>query len=165
MRWPHRAKQPFTELPPRHRSKIEKACQDPQLHIKHLWVAWWSKRLKWRRHQPLGYLVDHIIIGTAFGKIVSSFVEDVIMPPIGFLVGAVDFADLAITLQSATGEVPAVTLTGKFIQTVFDFPIVAFAIFIAIKAMNALKKQNEAPPEPLPPSKEELLLTEIRDLI
>ncbi|MGH8508785.1 MAG: large-conductance mechanosensitive channel protein MscL [Gammaproteobacteria bacterium] len=106
-----------------------------------------------------------IIIGAAFGKIVSSFVEDVIMPPIGFLVGGVDFSDLAVTLQSATGEVPAVMLNyGKFIQTVFDFTIVAFAIFIAIKAMNAMKKQNEALAEPLP-SKEELLLTEIRDLI
>lgn len=107
-----------------------------------------------------------IIIGAAFGKIVSSFVEDVIMPPIGFLVGGVDFADLAITLQSAAGEVPAVTLNyGKFIQTLFDFTIVAFAIFIAIKAMNTLKKQNEAPAEPPPPSNEEVLLTEIRDLI
>ncbi|MFH0342831.1 MAG: large-conductance mechanosensitive channel protein MscL [Chromatiales bacterium] len=107
-----------------------------------------------------------IIIGAAFGKIVSSFVEDVIMPPIGFLVGGVDFSDLAITLQAAAGEVPAVTLNyGKFIQTVFDFAIVAFAIFIAIKAMNAMKKQEQTPAEPPPPSKEELLLTEIRDLI
>lgn len=88
------------------------------------------------------------------------------MPPIGFLVGGVDFSDLAITLQAAAGEVPAVTLNyGKFIQTVFDFAIVAFAIFIAIKAMNAMKKQEQTPAEPPPPSKEELLLTEIRDLI
>ncbi len=108
-----------------------------------------------------------IIIGAAFGKIVSSFVKDVIMPPIGVLVGGVDFTDLAVTIQEAAGDVAAVTINyGQFIQTVFDFIIVAFAIFIAIKAMNSLKKKEEekpaAPPEP---SKEEVLLTEIRDLL
>ena len=108
-----------------------------------------------------------IIIGAAFGKIVSSFVADVIMPPIGVILGNVDFSDLAITLKEAAGEAPAVVLSyGKFIQTVVDFTIVAFAIFIAIKMINKLKREEEAEPEAPPePSKEELLLTEIRDLL
>lgn len=108
-----------------------------------------------------------IIIGAAFGKIVSSFVGDVIMPPLGLLIGGVDFSDLAVTLKAATGDVAAVTLNyGTFIQTVFDFVIVAFAIFIAIKAMNRLKrKEEEAPAAPPAPSNEEVLLAEIRDLL
>ena len=108
-----------------------------------------------------------IIIGAAFGKIVSSFVADVIMPPIGVILGGVDFSNLAITLKEAAGEVPAVVISyGKFIQTMVDFVIIAFAIFMAIKAINALKKKEEekpaAPPEP---SNEEVLLSEIRDLL
>jgi len=108
-----------------------------------------------------------IIIGAAFGKIVSSFVGDVIMPPLGLLIGGVDFTDLAVTLKAATGDIAAVTLNyGKFIQTVFDFVIVAFAIFIAIKAMNKLKrKEEEQPAAPPAPSNEEVLLAEIRDLL
>ena len=108
-----------------------------------------------------------IIIGAAFGKIVSSFVEDVIMPPIGYLVGGVDFTSLGITLQEAVGDTPAVVLKyGNFLQTVFDFVIVAFAIFMAIKAMNSAKrKEAEAPEEPPKPSNEEVLLTEIRDAL
>jgi len=108
-----------------------------------------------------------IIIGAAFGKIVSSFVADVIMPPLGLLIGGVDFTDLAVTLKAAGEGVAAVTLNyGKFIQTVFDFTIVAFAIFIAIKAMNTLKrKEEEKPAAPPAPGKEELLLAEIRDLL
>ena len=108
-----------------------------------------------------------IIIGGAFGKIVSSFVADVIMPPIGVLLGGVDFTSLAITLKEAAGDVPAVVLSyGNFIQTMVDFTIIAFAIFMAIKFMNSLKKQEEeAPAAPPEPSKEELLLTEIRDLL
>ncbi|HPC96712.1 MAG TPA: large-conductance mechanosensitive channel protein MscL [Sedimentisphaerales bacterium] len=108
-----------------------------------------------------------IIVGGAFGKIVSSFVADVIMPPIGLLLGGVDFSDLSITLKKAVGETAAVTLNyGKFIQTVIDFLIIAFAIFMAIKAMNALKrKQEEAPAPPPAPSRQEVLLTEIRDLL
>ena len=109
-----------------------------------------------------------IIIGAAFGKIVSSFVGDVIMPPIGLLIGGVDFTDLAITLKAAEGTAPAVMLSyGKFIQTVFDFTIVAFAIFVAIKGMNKLKKAEEeaAPAAPPAPSAEQVLLTEIRDLL
>jgi len=108
-----------------------------------------------------------IIIGVAFGKIVSSFVGDVIMPPLGLLIGGVDFSDMVITLKAASEGVAAVTLNyGKFIQTVFDFTIVALAIFIAIKAMNKLKKAEVAPPPAPPaPSAEEKLLTEIRDLL
>lgn len=108
-----------------------------------------------------------IILGVAFGKIVSSFVNDIIMPPIGLLVGGVDFADLSIVLKEAVGEVPAVTMNyGVFIQVIIDFLIVAFAIFMAIKAMNSMKKKQEAAPAAPPaPSKEEILLTEIRDLL
>ena len=108
-----------------------------------------------------------IIIGGAFGKIVSSFVADVIMPPIGLLVGGIDFTNLAITLKPAVDKAAAVTLNyGKFIQTIVDFTIVAFAIFVAIKAMNALKKKEEAAPAaPAPPPKQEILLSEIRDLL
>jgi len=108
-----------------------------------------------------------IIIGGAFGKIVSSFVADVIMPPIGVILGGVDFSSLAITLKEAAGEVPAVVISyGKFIQTMVDFTIIAFAIFMAIKAINALKKKEEEKPEAPPePSNEEVLLSEIRDLL
>jgi large conductance mechanosensitive channel len=108
-----------------------------------------------------------IIIGAAFGKIVSSFVGDVIMPPIGILIGGVDFSDLAITLKAAEGDLPAVVMSyGKFIQTVLDFIIVAFAIFMGVKAINRLKREEEAAPEaPAAPSREEELLSEIRDLL
>lgn len=112
-----------------------------------------------------------IIIGGAFGKIVSSFVTDVLMPPIGMLLGGVNFADLKLTLKGAVtqGEevVGAVTVNyGAFINTVIDFVIIAFAIFMAIKALNSLKKkEEEAPPAPPAPSNEEKLLAEIRDLL
>ncbi len=108
-----------------------------------------------------------IVIGGAFGKIVSSFVADVIMPPIGILIGGVNFSGLALTLKQAAGETAAVTLNyGKFLQTFLDFVIIAFAIFMVIKAMNSLKKKEEAAPAPPPgPSKEEQLLAEIRDLL
>ncbi|MFS2123326.1 large-conductance mechanosensitive channel protein MscL [Pseudomonas sp. Pseusp97] len=108
-----------------------------------------------------------IIIGAAFGKIVSSFVGDVIMPPIGLLIGGVDFSDLAITLKAAEGDVPAVVLAyGKFIQTCLDFIIVAFAIFMGVKAINRLKREEAAEPSAPPvPTPEETLLTEIRDLL
>ncbi len=113
-----------------------------------------------------------VIIGGAFGKIVSSLVSDVIMPPIGILVGGVDFKDLAITLKDAVPAangveaVEAVTLKyGAFIQTVFDFLIIAGSVFVAVKAINSLKKQEEpAPEEPKGPTQEELL-AEIRDLL
>jgi len=108
-----------------------------------------------------------IIIGAAFGKIISSLVADVIMPPIGVLVGGVDFTKLAITIKEAVGDVPAVTLNyGNFIQSVVDFTIIAFAIFMMVKLINKLKKQEAAAPvAPPEPTKEELLLTEIRDLL
>lgn len=109
-----------------------------------------------------------IIIGAAFGKIVSSFVADVIMPPLGLLIGGIDFSGLAITLKEAEGEVAAVTLNyGAFLQNVFDFLIVAFAIFMAIKAMNNLNREAEETPATEEPtlSKEEELLTEIRDAL
>lgn len=108
-----------------------------------------------------------IVIGGAFGKIVSSFVADVLMPPIGLLLGNVDFSDLAITLQDATPESAAVLLKyGVFINTVIDFTIIAFAIFLVVKGMNSLKKKEEAAPAAPPaPSKEEVLLTEIRDAL
>jgi large conductance mechanosensitive channel len=108
-----------------------------------------------------------IIIGAAFGKIVSSFVGDVIMPPIGVLLGGVDFTNLAITVKKAAGEVPAVVIGyGKFIQTVIDFLIIAFTIFIAVKAINSFKrKEKEAPKAPPEPSAQEVLLAEIRDLL
>ncbi|WP_312911397.1 large-conductance mechanosensitive channel protein MscL [Stutzerimonas nitrititolerans] len=108
-----------------------------------------------------------IIVGAAFGKVVSSFVDGVVMPPLGLLIGGVDFSDLAIVLKEAVGDAPAVTLNyGMFIQTVVDFVIIAFAIFLAIKAINTLKRQEaEAPSAPPAPTKEEVLLTEIRDLL
>ncbi len=108
-----------------------------------------------------------IVIGGAFGKIVSSFVSDVLMPPIGMMMGGVSFGDLAVVLQEASGDVAAVTLNyGSFIQTVVDFLIIAFAIFMVIKAMNNMKKkEEEAPAAPPKPSAEEVLLTEIRDAL
>jgi large conductance mechanosensitive channel len=108
-----------------------------------------------------------IIVGAAFGKIVSSFVGDVIMPPLGLAIGGVDFSNLAVTLKEASADGAAVTLSyGKFIQTVVDFIIIAFAIFIAVKAINKLKKQEAATPSvPPPPTKDQELLTEIRDLL
>ena len=108
-----------------------------------------------------------IVIGGAFGKIVSSFVADVLMPPIGLMMGGVDFTDLSIVLKEAVGESSAVLLKyGVFIQTVVDFLIIAFAIFLVVKAMNSMKTvEEEAPAAPPEPSAEEKLLTEIRDAI
>jgi len=129
-----------------------------------------SMMTEFRDFAMRGNVVDMavgIVIGGAFGKIVSSFVNDVLMPPIGMALGGVDFSDLAITLKEAAGEVAAVTLNyGSFIQTVIDFIIIAFAIFMVIKAMNSMKKKEEAAPAAPPkPSAEETLLTEIRDLL
>ncbi len=129
-----------------------------------------SMMSEFREFAMRGNVVDMavgIVIGGAFGKIVSSFVSDVLMPPIGMLLGGVDFSNLSMTLKEAAGEAAAVTLNyGAFIQTVVDFVIIAFAIFMVIKAMNSMKKkQEEAPAEPPKPSAEESLLTEIRDLL
>ena len=121
-----------------------------------------------------------VIIGGAFGKIVTSLVNDVIMPPIGLVVGGVDFTDMKLTLKQqvldAAGEVltPAVTWNyGAFIQQVVDFTILAFCVFLMVKVMNTINKKKEEPkpapapaPEPEPePTAEEKLLTEIRDLL
>jgi large conductance mechanosensitive channel len=114
-----------------------------------------------------------IIIGAAFGRIVTSFVNDVIMPPIGLLVGNTDFSQLFINLNDGAyatlaeaQEAGAATLNyGIFLQTVFDFLIVAFAIFLVVKQMNKLKRKDEAAPAPLKPTKDQELLTEIRDLL
>ena len=108
-----------------------------------------------------------IVIGGAFGKIVSSFVKDVLMPPIGVLTGGVDFSELSITLKKASEGVEPVTLNwGSFVSTVIDFIIIAFAIFMVIKAMNAAKKEEQAaPPAPPKPTKDQELLGEIRDLL
>ncbi len=115
-----------------------------------------------------------VIIGGAFGKIVTSIVSDIIMPPIGCLVGGANFTDLKVVLKEAVMEgeevvTPAVTLNyGNFIQVVIDFLIIAFSIFLIIKGINALnrkKKEEPAPAAPPAPSAEEKLLTEIRDLL
>lgn len=108
-----------------------------------------------------------IIIGVAFGKIVSSFVADVLMPPIGLLIGGVDFSNLAVTLKAAQEGAEAVTLRyGVFIQAVLDFVIVAFAVFVGVKALNMMrKKEAETPAAPPAPSAQEQLLMEIRDLL
>lgn len=110
-----------------------------------------------------------IIIGAAFGKIVSSMVSDVFMPPIGWMIGGVDFSDLSIRLPVVIeGRPPVVIAYGKFIQTILDFTIVAFVIFLVIKTLNKIKSRHaEGPQEAAPsaPSNEEVLLTEIRDLL
>lgn len=108
-----------------------------------------------------------IIIGVAFGKIVSSLVADVIMPPIGALIGGVDFTQLTLDVRSAAGDKPAVVIRyGQFLQTVFDFLIVAFAVFGLVKGVQRLRRK---PPEPgavpPPPTQEVQLLTQIRDLL
>lgn len=105
-----------------------------------------------------------VIIGAAFGKITTSMVNDVMMPPIGVLLGGVDFSNRAAEIVAATADKPAVLLRyGVFINTVIDFAIVAFAIFLVVKLMNTLKKTE--PPPPAEPTKQELLLTEIRDAL
>jgi large conductance mechanosensitive channel len=114
-----------------------------------------------------------VVIGAAFGKIVSSLVSDVIMPPIGWLLGGINFTDIKIKLSEAVADANGKVITeavninlGVFLQSVFDFIIVAFVIFMVIKAMNKLKKEEvAAPAAPPAPSNEEVLLTQIRDLL
>ena len=122
----------------------------------------------------VGDMAVGIIIGAAFGKIVTSLVNDVVMPPIGLILGGVDFSDLFVdlsltghqTIAAAEAAGAPILKYGLFINTVIDFTIVAFAIFLVIKGMNKLKKQQEAAPPPPPgPSAEEKLLAEIRDLL
>lgn len=110
-----------------------------------------------------------VVIGTAFGKITTSLVNDIIMPPLGILIGDVDFSALTVTLKDAVGDVPAVTLNyGLFIQTLVNFMIIAWAMFVVVKLINRLKRlQEQAPVEekPVPPPPQEVLLAEIRDLL
>jgi large conductance mechanosensitive channel len=108
-----------------------------------------------------------IIIGAAFGKIVSSTVSDIIMPPLGLLIGGVNFTDLKVIMKAATETHAAVTWNyGNFLQVCFDFLIIAFAVFLIIKAIVAARRKEEtAPAAPPAPTKEEILLTEIRDLL
>jgi large conductance mechanosensitive channel len=105
-----------------------------------------------------------VIIGAAFGKIVSSLVGDVIMPPLGVLIGGINFSDLAVTVGTDPKGAPVLLKYGAFLQTLFDFLIIAFVIFIAVKGINKLKK----PPPPAadaPPPRQEVLLEEIRDAL
>lgn len=107
-----------------------------------------------------------VIIGAAFGKIVSSLVTDVLMPPIGVLIGGVDFSKLAFTLLEATAAAPAVVVSyGRFVQTIVDFTIVAAVIFMVIRGINSMKKKEAAAAAPSAPPAQEILLTEIRDLL
>lgn len=108
-----------------------------------------------------------IIIGGAFGKIVSSLVADIIMPPIGVLLGGVNFTDLKMTIKAATDTAEAVTWNyGNFIQVAIDFLIIALAVFMLVKAINSMKKKEEAAPAAPPaPTKDQELLVEIRDLL
>ena len=108
-----------------------------------------------------------VIIGAAFGKIVTSLVADVLMPPLGVVLGGMDFSSLSVIVKDAVGTAPAVTVNyGKFIQTIVDFAIVAFVIFIALKGINKLKRPEPVAPAPEPgPTKDQELLMEIRDLL
>lgn len=108
-----------------------------------------------------------VVIGAAFGRIVTSLVNDVLMPPIGLLLGGIDFSDFVLTLKEASGDVAAVTINyGMFIQHLVDFTIIAFAIFMVIRAFENMKRKEETIPSPPPePNVEEKLLTEIRDLL
>jgi large conductance mechanosensitive channel len=125
---------------------------------------------EFREFAVKGNVVDMavgIIIGAAFGKIVTSMVSDVITPPLGYLIGGVDFTDMSFTFPALIGDKPPVVLSyGKFLQAVFDFSIVAFAIFLLVKGINRLKrKQEAAPTAPPPPTRQEVLLEQIRDLL
>lgn len=108
-----------------------------------------------------------IVIGAAFGKIVTSAVSDLVTPPLGYIIGGVDFTNLAVTLPALREGAEDVTIRyGAFLQTVFDFVIVAFAIFMVIKAINRMKRKEEAAPSaPAAPPRQEVLLEEIRDLL
>ena len=125
---------------------------------------------EFREFAVKGNMVDMavgIIIGGAFGQIINSLVNDIIMPPLGLLIGGVDFADLAVTLKAAEEGADAVLLRyGAFINSSINFLIIAFAIFMVIKAMNRMKREEEAAPaEPEAPPAEQVLLSEIRDLL
>lgn len=108
-----------------------------------------------------------VIIGGAFGKITTSLVENILMPPIGILIGHINFKDLKIILQEKVGDNAEVAISyGNFIQSIIDFLIIAFVIFLVVRGINKMKaKEEAAPAPPAPPSKQEVLLTEIRDLL
>ncbi len=108
-----------------------------------------------------------IVIGAGFGNIISSFVKDIIMPPVGVLLGGVDFSELSLVIQQADNGLPAVSIRyGIFLQTVIDFIIIAFAIFMVVKMMNRITRQKQIPEmDTVKLSNEEKLLTEIRDLL
>jgi large conductance mechanosensitive channel len=108
-----------------------------------------------------------VVIGGAFGKIVTSFTNDVLMPPLGMITGGVDFSDKKVVLKEAVEGAAGVSMNyGVFINTIIDFTIIAFAIFMVVKAMNAaMKKAPPPPPAPPAPTKEQVLLTEIRDAL
>ena len=113
-------------------------------------------------------LATGVILGASFGKIVTSLVENILMPPLGFLMSGINFSELAITLREKTETTPAVVIGyGKFLQSSVDFIIVAFCIFLLLKFITKLQKTEPAAPEPKPaePPREEILLTEIRDLL
>lgn len=108
-----------------------------------------------------------IIVGAGFGKIVDSLVKDVILPPFGVLIGGIDFSKLEFVLKQAEGTAPAVSIRyGMFLNTMLSFTIVAFAVFMLIRGINAFKKKEaKQPTVPVVPTKEEILLTEIRDIL
>lgn len=124
---------------------------------------------EFREFAVKGNMVDMavgVVIGGAFGKIVSSLVADVFMPPLGLVIGGVDFTNLSVALKPAADKIPAVTLNyGKFLQTSFDFLIIAWAMFMVVKMINSLKRQPLPAPAPPTPSNSEVLLAEIRDLL
>ncbi len=125
---------------------------------------------EFREFAVKGNMIDMavgIIIGGAFGKIIASLVGDIIMPPIGLLIGGVNFTALKLTLKAAQGDTAAVTLNyGNFLQIAVDFLIVACAVFLMVKGINSMKrKEAAAPAAPPAPSKQEVLLTEIRDAL
>jgi len=122
---------------------------------------------EFREFAMKGNVVDMavgVIIGAAFGKIVSSLVGDVVTPPLGLAIGGVDFTDLVVTLGTTAVGDPVVLKYGAFLQTMFDFLIIALVLFIAIRAINKLKKAP-APAAPAAPPRQEVLLQEIRDLL
>ena len=107
-----------------------------------------------------------VVIGGAFGKIVTSFVNDILMPPLGFLLGGVNFSELKIVLKKELGDVPAITFNyGNFLQATVDFLIIAFTIFMLVKTINRFRKKEAAKPESKEPSNQEKILSEIRDLL
>ncbi|QHB34262.1 large-conductance mechanosensitive channel protein MscL [Yersinia canariae] len=125
---------------------------------------------EFREFAMRGNVVDlavGVIIGAAFGRIVSSLVADIIMPPLGLLLGGVDFKQFHFVLRAAEGTIPAIVMNyGTFIQSIFDFVIVALAIFSAVKLMNKMRREKaEEPATPAAPTAEEKLLAEIRDLL